>query len=265
MIAGRVRQRPGLRRSSASGCGFDGVRRIGPATLIAIGVTVAGLAGCASVDRVVEAGPDRSTTTTTASATTSPTSTTVGRPATPPRVVVIGDSITNLTDEALRRQLADVGVELHVVATNGATAKEMLAEARPIADQPAGQVIVNVGTNDVFKKVETQRTLARVEELLALFPKARCVHLVTVNEKIFSFDGGVDDRIRAVNLELRRLADRDRVEIIDWSSIVERSYAGGTESELIASDTVHPTNQGRERLAKAYTGAITSCQQGGGR
>ncbi len=166
-----------------------------------------------------------------------------------------------MTSEDIEEHLDDVRVELSIEATSGATAAEMLVEATPVANHPAGQLIINVGTNDVFQGVDPESTLGRIEEMLDLFPDAQCVHLVTLNERMFSLTiEGLPERIDTVNGGIRGLADeRERVKIIDWSAIVEESHTEDEGSDLIGRDTIHPTEEGQSRLAEAYSEAIRAC------
>lgn len=180
-------------------------------------------------------------------------------------MVVIGDSITKLTATDLRERFPGAGIESIIRANNGFTAEQMLGSARAVAHEPAGQLIVNLGTNDVFSQLPTEETLSSLRQYLELFPDAVCVHFVTINTRMVSNDDpGLADRATRVNAGIRSWArDNERVSVIDWNRIVERyTDAGQPDGPLLLKDTVHPSQLGRRRLAEAYLKALESCHRG---
>ena len=178
----------------------------------------------------------------------------------PPRVLIIGDSITGLVaDDFAQKDEEEFRYTLR--ATNGATAAEMLAAAEDVDTLNFSQVVINLGTNDALKEVPFDETMASVEQIVDLFPDADCIHVTTINEHILSFDDpAVTERIVAINDGLRALADgRPRIRVIDWNAVVEEYEAAGSPDGPLLSDSIHPTEVGQHKLVDLEVGALESC------
>jgi lysophospholipase L1-like esterase len=181
------------------------------------------------------------------------------------RVVILGDSITNASQGELLERFADRDGDLTVDATPGYTAEEVLVQASAVVDElgddEAEQVIVNVGTNDMFSGYDPARTRDDVVAIVDLFPNARCVHVVTISERIFNFEiPDLPDRIVELNGLLEDLAgERSQVRILDWNEVLDDPPGDLETSDLLRSDTVHTSPEGEQVLADAYLEALDDC------
>lgn len=175
------------------------------------------------------------------------------------QVAIVGDSITvlsaNQIEVALARQHTDIEARM------GATVGDMVPYAEPLAAPPPRQVVINLGTNDALHGTSLAETSDDLTRMVALFPRAECIHLVTVNTHMHPEDGGVTaQRAKAVNDVIGRFVDADaRIDTIDWDGIVARSLDDSGTSPLISPDTVHPTPDGSAVLARAIGSAVSGC------
>ncbi len=178
----------------------------------------------------------------------------------PDRVLVVGDSVTGLiADDMVERDLDAFRITLR--ATNGGTSDEMDEVAAGLDDRHYDQVIVNLGTNDALDDVPFERTSAALDDLVARYDDASCIHLTTVNEHVLSFgDEGLPDRVRRINGHLEELvAGDDRISLIDWSAEVGGYQARGEPDGPLLIDTVHPTEVGQQLLLDQYADALRRC------
>jgi lysophospholipase L1-like esterase len=176
-----------------------------------------------------------------------------------PPVVLLGDSITAGLRPAVRSELrSSYSVELDGRPSN--LVAQQLAAAENASRFPFTQVVINLGTNDVMTAgQDLDASLGSIEQMVALFPDADCIHLVTVNEQMVK--DGVDATGRAdrFNDGLAGLATTDeRIRIIDWSEMVG-SYEADNAGEMLTTDTVHPNQSGNALLAGAYKDALDAC------
>lgn len=173
-----------------------------------------------------------------------------------PVVVVVGDSITEQGEDELVAALGEEW-DLVVDGRSGWTAGDMVPPARQLGVLEPTQVIVNLGTNDVLQGNRTGAAVDDLEEIIAAFPGASCLHLVTIADEIVWAD--VDRSAGAVELNdaIRGIVGTDpRVHLIDWA---EQVRADGGRTEELLHDTVHPTVVGHELLADAYGAALRDC------
>jgi lysophospholipase L1-like esterase len=179
-----------------------------------------------------------------------------------PSVALIGDSITEMSVAELTGQLAGRW-DLSIDGRSGYTIADQLPAARALADDQPTQVVINLGSNDVARVTSSDQPRSELEEMVGLFPTARCVHLVTVNEGItwngLSFAVGAS----AVNEAIADIAAADtRVTVVDWSGAVSAADDDGRPDGAVLSDDVHPTDVGRRLLAELYDQALSSCPAG---
>ena len=178
-----------------------------------------------------------------------------------PLVAVIGDSITEQGEQVLTAQLDDRW-DLLVDGRSGFTIAQQLPAARRAADSQPTQVVINLGSNDVAAVASGDEVGDELAEMVGLFPSARCIHLVEVNEGIEwggrSFAGGA----AAINQAIAALAAADpRIGIVAWSDAVAAAEAGGLPDGPVLEDTVHPTTAGQELLARLYGEALAACPE----
>ena len=181
----------------------------------------------------------------------------------PPRgqqVLVVGDSITRLLADDFANR--DGGrFDFTVRAADGATSVDMLPYVFEVGDVPFGQVVIDLGTNDVVQDVDHAATITTIEEMIGLFPTAECIHVVTVNEHRVSPDGtDVVSDIRDLNASLHALADAyEHVALIDWSAEVGAYLEDGEPDGPLTWDTVHPTELGQQKLIQLEVEQLKSC------
>jgi lysophospholipase L1-like esterase len=176
-----------------------------------------------------------------------------------PLVALIGDSITEQGEQVLTAQLEDRW-DLLVDGRSGFTTAQQLPAARRAADSQPTQVIINLGSNDVAAVAAGDEVGDELTEMVSLFPSARCIHLVEVNEGIEwggrSFFGGA----AAINQAIATLAAADpRIGVVAWSDAVAAAEAGGLPDGPVLEDTVHPTTAGQQLLARLYGEALAAC------
>jgi hypothetical protein len=184
-----------------------------------------------------------------------------------PSVLVVGDSITNLTEDSLR-ELDEGRHRFTVRAEDGATSKEMLqvVEADDLGEAGHEQVIINLGTNDVRQELSADETESTIEELIGRFGDADCIHLTTINERVLvPDDPDVSARNAEINERLRSIVEREeRVHLIDWNaSVATHRDRGEPEGSLLEADMVHPTEQGQDELGDLYLEALGRCDGSG--
>lgn len=178
------------------------------------------------------------------------------------RVSVLGDSITSFDQPQLEQSIG-ADHDLAISGNFGYTVAEVLPAARVVAARRDEQVIINLGTNDVQGGVPLDRSMAAMAEMVALFPAARCIHLVDVNEHMVDTRTGrpTGAAARRFNEALRALARRTpRVSVIDWNA----AAAGALDdhdppTSTLTKDSVHPTAAGNDRLNELYAEALDRC------
>jgi hypothetical protein len=172
-----------------------------------------------------------------------------------PAVAVIGDSITWQSSGPINDELGERW-RLDVRGVPRATIGEMVDVAGDMAGQSPSQVVVNLGTNDVVRKVPPAQSAADLERLLDQFTDVECIHLVTVHDYIFNYDDGfVTPWSQATNQALAEVAMRRGVKVIDWNVALAYRLAVPGSPDLLV-DTVHLTPEGIDVLVDIYGEAL---------
>lgn len=176
------------------------------------------------------------------------------------RYVALGDSYTIGTSvrpverwpDQLVQALGPNEPTLHLVgnlAVNGYTSSDLIrAELPALIGLEPGFVTVQIGVNDVVRRVPLERHAANLETifdaLLALLPADR---ILTVSTPDYSVTpAGADygdprqqhDGIVAANDTLARLADARGIAHVD---IFDLSLLAATDRRLVAGDGLHPS------------------------
>jgi hypothetical protein len=171
----------------------------------------------------------------------------------------VGDSIT---DQARGPLQTDLAADPNLIkAVGGIKIEEMVQPARDLAASNPQQVVINLGTNNVLATKTTDEEAASLQQLVDIFPAARCVHLVTINEHMVGQPTS-DIQAGAVNLNqrIRSMPAADpRIHIIDWAQIVNDYDAKGDPDGPVTGDTVHPAAAGEKLLMDAYDASLSSC------
>lgn len=178
------------------------------------------------------------------------------------RVAVVGDSITSLDQNEIQTQIG-ADHEVEVTGNFGDTIAQSMPGAEVVASNDYDQVIINLGTNDVIGRLPIDQSMSSLQQMIALFPTAKCVHLVDINEHMIDLRDGssLTEQATAFNAALQDLADSEgRLSIIDWSSVTadtlnDKSPATST----LTKDSIHPTPEGYTKLLDLYQKALDSC------
>jgi hypothetical protein len=175
-------------------------------------------------------------------------------------VVLIGDSITEQGDGMFHSTLEPT-YRLQVRGRGGYRIDQMDGYAIELAETDPEQVVINLGTNDALLKHPLDKSAASLNRLVSRFPRARCVHIVTVNESMMSsVVPDLDLRARTLNAEIRSVASAHGFDVIDWSSFVAADIKRGSPDGELTSDTIHPNAVGQRKLAKMYKDALDQCR-----
>jgi lysophospholipase L1-like esterase len=175
-------------------------------------------------------------------------------------VALVGDSITEQTEPVFHQAL-DASYKVRVRGRGGYRIEEMEPYAIEVAQAHPEQVVLNVGSNDVLKNWPIDKSVTALRRMIKDFDGVRCVHVVTINEGFYrEADPDMGQRAALFNLELRRIATSDNLDVIDWSQAVADDTAAGSPKGLLTSDTVHPTDEGKKVLAGLYKDALDRCQ-----
>lgn len=170
-------------------------------------------------------------------------------------VAVIGDSITSLSTAAIHEGL-DPAYRVDVMGKFGARTDETMNEVNVLAATNPSQVVINLGTNDALQREPADQSIAILDEIVALFARAACIHLVTINEGITEQGESRTAEATALNQRIAELADRvDHVDVIDWHQMV-RDHGGAA---AVTSDSVHPNPAGQALLVESYRAALDDC------
>jgi lysophospholipase L1-like esterase len=175
-----------------------------------------------------------------------------------PSVVLIGDSITEQSADTFDQRLGGE-YDLSTTGRPGFRAEQLLADVPDLADGDPTQVVVNLGTNDMTQGWRPADTEAVLERLAGSFPSARCVHVVTINDHMVNDDPSLVPRVQDLNGRIRAMAARHGWDVVPWDRLVADYDAGPQPFGPITTDTVHPTQLGRDVLADAYERALKAC------
>ncbi|MBK5221931.1 MAG: SGNH/GDSL hydrolase family protein [Acidimicrobiia bacterium] len=179
-----------------------------------------------------------------------------------PDVLVVGDSITDMSREAIIGAVADDQIELRIEAVPGATSTQMRERVTPLAGEVGEQVVINLGTNDIIGGRDPAETAVEIAALVDQHPGVRCVHVTTVNPGVVTFvDADVDQQVIAFNLGMFDLErQRLHVNVIDWAGALADPPDGGVATDYLEDDGIHPNEAGTQLLARLYAEALASCK-----
>lgn len=170
----------------------------------------------------------------------------------PPRVAVIGDSITVFATPAVGQELHG-SARLDVRAEMGRRIDEMLpALTQAIAAHPHA-VVVDLGTNDVLQAQTHPAWQPGFVRMVALLSSVPCVGITTINTGVegpIAVPSVAEDINAAISAAVRRHAN---FHVIDWNAAVHAP--GG--AALLIPDHVHPTSAGSMRLASLIRAVVT--------
>lgn len=223
---------------------------LGSVTVLAVSLAFMGLSACTSDPGGDGVSGDSTPASVRADAERVPSSMT--------SVLVIGDSITAQGRDVIFDVLGS-RYDVSVDGRSGFRTDQQVATARRLAKRDFDQVIIELGTNDVFQGIAPESSGAALSEIIGSFDSARCVHLVDVDESMSSLDPDLPGRAQRINAVIRGIADDDpRIGVISWSAIV-RDYDESANGEPVTVDGVHPGRAGQRLLVDAYLAALDGC------
>jgi hypothetical protein len=169
---------------------------------------------------------------------------TASAPAAPPKVLVVGDSLEELTSPHLSRYLP--GVELVVNAVGGSNSYQIF-DLFQESYEPSDDVIVfDAGTNDNPAYPEILAgNLAKVAAIVG----DRCMVVPTIHGL---HPGGVDDTGKN-RVVAEFAASRPGTQVPDWAGVV------ATHPELMQADNLHPIEAGADYRAQLIAQGVDGC------
>jgi len=174
-------------------------------------------------------------------------------------ISLVGDSITEQSESVLH-QVLDPTYKVRVRGRGGYRIAEMEPYAIELATTKPEQVVINLGTNDVLTNWPVDKATAAMNRMVTTFKGARCVYIVTITEGMVSEkDPNQAARATVFNLELRRIAQSHNVKVIDWAKLLRDDALAGSPNGSLTTDSVHPSDEGRRRLAELYKSALDAC------
>jgi lysophospholipase L1-like esterase len=175
-------------------------------------------------------------------------------------VAMLGDSIFHGAEETIQARYGDEW-DMEFDAVPGATTTDQLAAAARLAlrTEGRGQLVVGLGTNDVFQGVPLDESRRSMERILAEFPEVRCIHLVTVTDEQREVDPKVPwVEAEAYNDMLRGFERDPRVRIVEWAALLTANDSRTTGPLL--RDNVHPNDRGNVALADLVAESLAGCE-----
>ena len=163
---------------------------------------------------------------------------------TTPHVLVVGDSLQELTEPYLSRYLP--GVELTVNAAGGYNSFQIFDLFQESFDPSVDVVVFDAGTNDNPSYPEI---LAGNLEQVAEIVGDRCMVVPTIHGL---HPGGVDDSGKN-RVVAEFAASRPGTQVPDWQRAVF------THPELMQADNLHPVEEGGDYRAQLIAQGVEGC------
>ena len=176
-----------------------------------------------------------------------------------PRIAILGDSITVVSAGSIRSTLSHE-YDADIRATLGVTAGQMLPAAQEALAHNPDQVVIALGSNDALHGTPPATAAADIGKLVALFPQAHCIHLVTLNTHMTDNGRSVAGPAELLNAAIVHLQSTDpRIHLIDWNKAVSDDIAAHPPGGTLLADTVHPNAAGQAVFANQIKAALDSC------
>jgi hypothetical protein len=161
-----------------------------------------------------------------------------------PHVLVVGDSLEELTSPYLARYLP--GVELTVNAVGGYNSFQIFDLFQESYDPSVDVVVFDAGTNDNPSYPEILAgNLAKVAEIVG----DRCMVVPTIHGL---HPGGVDDTGKN-RVVAEFAASRPGTQVPDWAGTV------ATRPDLMQADNLHPIEEGADYRAQLIAQGVQGC------
>lgn len=161
-----------------------------------------------------------------------------------PHVLVVGDSLEELTSPYLARYLP--GVELTVNAVGGSNSYQIFDLFRESYEPSDDVIVFDAGTND---NPEYTQILAGNLQKVAATVGERCMVVPTIHG--FTVNGVDNTGKNRVVAEFA--ASRPGTQVPDWASVAE------TRPDLMQADGLHPIEAGADYRAQLIAQGVESC------
>lgn len=161
-----------------------------------------------------------------------------------PHVLVVGDSLEELTSPYLSRYLP--GVELTINAVGGYNSYQIFDLFQESYDPSVDVIVFDAGTNDNPSYPEIlAENLAKVADVVG----NRCMVVPTIHGL---HPGGVDDTGKN-QVVAEFAASRPGTQVPDWQGVV------ATRPDLMQADNLHPTEEGADYRAQLIAQGVEGC------
>jgi lysophospholipase L1-like esterase len=177
----------------------------------------------------------------------------------PPRVSVIGDSITALaqpdTSAALEPSY-NVGYVFRISVRIDQLLGLVASDQRD--NGPTAAAVINLGTNDAIAGGTSAHALASFDQLLTAVGSVGCVVLTTIGP--FADNRGRSDVGASLNQRMVDLvaADPRRYKLVDWNGFLE-ALDPKARPTYLQPDLIHETQAGARWIAASDKAALDSC------
>lgn len=180
-----------------------------------------------------------------------------------PKVAVNGDSITYLATSAIQNTLG-ANYAWNVDAHSGDRFVDRVAGLESQINDPQGppkDIIINLGTNDVFQYNawgdQWQAGLNQIADVAGF--SGACVIFVNVSRYAADYSDSNNSTAEQINLAINRLVAQDpNFHLLDWDGFI---HQGTNFEQYIATAgafgyDVHPNQAGQQALANLYLQAL---------
>jgi hypothetical protein len=181
------------------------------------------------------------------------------RPRQQPLVVVVGDSITEISAGSIH---AALGSRYHDVTVyhEGWRIDQMLPalNSELAAHGPVHAVVENLGTNDALQGGRHADWQTGWTELLTKTAKVPCVVLTTVS--LWADRYGKHSVASAIDAEIANLAKSDptRYKVVDWNDFLT-GLSLSSFGHYMRQDAIHPRLPGTRWIADEDQAALSDC------